>query len=132
MSDAAVALLKSAKAKRPDCEIIFPSPVQSGQPLSNNAMLALLDRIGHGDVTVHGMRSAFRDWVGECTSYPRELAEKALAHTVGNETEQAYQRGDLLERRREIMDAWANYCGPSPAGNVEALGDHRSKRQAKA
>jgi len=61
-------------------------------------------------VTVHGFRSTFRDWVAEKTSFARELAEKALAHTVGDETERAYQRGDLFDKRRKLMDAWSRYC----------------------
>jgi hypothetical protein len=89
-------------------------------------MLALLDRMERGDVTVHGMRSTFRDWVGEETNFPRELAEKAIQHTIGDETERAYQRGELLKKRRKLMEAWASYCASSPgsaapADNVVAL-----------
>jgi integrase len=66
-------------------------------------------------LTVHGSsRSSFRDWAAECTNFPREIAEKALAHTIGDETERAYQRGDLLEKRRRLMAAWATYCGGKP------------------
>lgn len=61
-------------------------------------------------ITVHGFRSTFRDWAAECTSFPREVAEVALSHVVGDETEQAYQRGDLFEKRRRLMEAWAKYC----------------------
>jgi integrase len=60
--------------------------------------------------TCHGMRSAFRDWCGDCTDYPRELAEQALAHAVGSEVEQAYRRGTALEKRRELMNAWGDFC----------------------
>ncbi|MGY4469760.1 integrase [Bradyrhizobium sp. LB9.1b] len=64
--------------------------------------------------TVHGFRSSFRDWCGEETSFPREVAEAALAHAIGDQTEAAYRRGDALEKRRAMMVAWANYCaGPS-------------------
>ncbi len=70
--------------------------------------------------TVHGFRSSFRDWCGEATSFPREIAEAALAHVVGDETERAYRRGDALEKRRKLMDAWAAYCEPNPS-NVIAL-----------
>jgi integrase len=65
-------------------------------------------------VTVHGFRSTFRDWAAECTSFPREVAEMALSHVVGDETEQAYQRGDLFEKRRKLMEAWAKYCSQPP------------------
>ncbi len=131
LSAAAIAVLRSVEGLHP--VIVFPSPDLRGEPLSNNAMLALLDRMGRGDVTVHGMRSTFRDWVAEETSFPRELAEKALAHTIGDETERAYQRGELLNKRRKLMDAWANYCGRGAAPvNIEALDEHRSRRQAKS
>lgn len=60
----------------------------------------------------HGFRSSFRDWCGECTSFPREVAEAALAHIVGNSVEQAYRRGDALEKRREMMETWAGFIQP--------------------
>jgi integrase len=66
-------------------------------------------------VTVHGFRSSFRDWAGNETNFPRELAEHALAHVLGDKAEQAYQRSDALEKRRKLMDAWAAYCEPSSA-----------------
>ena len=69
------------------------------------------------DVTVHGLRTTFRDWCAEATSYPRELAEAALAHTLRDKVEAAYQRGDLIERRRELMAAWARFCAePADSG----------------
>jgi integrase len=61
-------------------------------------------------LTVHGFRSTFRDWCGDQTAFPREVAEAALAHKVGDQAEQAYRRGDALEKRRELMEAWASYC----------------------
>ncbi|WP_186187924.1 tyrosine-type recombinase/integrase [Burkholderia gladioli] len=88
---------------------LFPGQVP-GKPLSNMAMLNLLERMGYGNITVHGFRSTFRDWVAECTEYPDSLAEMALAHTVENKVEGAYRRGDMLERRRELMEDWAAYC----------------------
>jgi integrase len=84
------------------------------RPLSASS-LARLCRAG---VTIHGFRSAFRDWAGEETSFPREIAEQALAHATGGAVEQAYRRGDALEKRRSLMEAWANYCEPGAAGNV--------------
>lgn len=66
------------------------------------------------DVTIHGFRSTFRDWCGEETEFPRELAEAALAHVVGDETERAYRRGDALAKRRKLMDAWEVYCTTAP------------------
>jgi integrase len=78
--------------------------------MSNMAMEMLLRRLAAKQCTVHGFRSTFRDWAGECTQYPREIAEAALAHAVGNDTERAYRRGDSFAKRRDLMEAWANYC----------------------
>ena len=72
-------------------------------------------------VTVHGFRSAFRDWAGETTSFPREIAEAALAHVSGDATERAYRRGDALEKRRTLMEAWASLCEPKTSSNVVSL-----------
>jgi integrase len=75
------------------------------------AMLALLKRMSRGELTAHGFRSSFRDWAAERTSFPHEVAEMALAHTVGDKVEAAYRRGDLFAKRRELMEAWARFCG---------------------
>ena len=92
--------------------LVFPGPKKRGsvdeRALSTNAMRALLIRMGVKDTT-HGFRSSFRDWAGEVSTFPREIAEAALAHIVGDETERAYRRGDALEKRRKLMDAWASY-----------------------
>ena len=82
------------------------------------ALEMVLRRMGIEDATVHGFRSAFRDWAGNETHFPRELAEHALAHVIGDRAEQAYRRSDALARRREVMDAWANYCQRDASGNV--------------
>jgi len=74
-----------------------------------------------GGPTVHGFRSAFRDWAGDCTSFPREIAEAALAHRVGDAVERAYRRSDALERRRELMKAWSNFCVEQEAPQVLRL-----------
>lgn len=73
------------------------------------AMAMLMRRMGRASVTVHGFRSAFRDWAAEVAHAPREVAETALAHAIGNEVEAAYQRGDLLDRRRKLMGAWEKF-----------------------
>ena len=115
LSRAMVTLLEKTKPDdaKPD-DFVFsnrrPDRPNANAPLSNMAMLMLLERMGRGDLTVHGLRSTFRDWGAETTKFPRELLEKALGHTVGDETERAYQRGDLLEKRRKVMEAWSNYC----------------------
>jgi integrase len=97
-------------------EFVFPG-AQSNKPLSNMAFLQLLKRMSRADLTAHGFRSTFRDWVAERSNYPNEVAEMALAHAVGDKVEAAYRRGDLFDKRRKMMDAWANYC--STAHNVD-------------
>ncbi len=106
------ALLPLRDAERGDW--VFPGP-KAGKPLSNMAMLMLLRRMGRGDLTAHGFRSTFRDWVAERTAYPREVAEAALAHTLSDSVEAAYRRGDLMDKRRRLMDDWAVFCGRTAA-----------------
>jgi len=89
-------------------------------PLSNAAMAEALKHLAPG-VTVHGMRSTFRDWVSDATSFPGEVAEAALAHTIESKVERAYRRGDLLERRRELMAAWERYCTGEASATVTPL-----------
>lgn len=116
LSDAVLALL----AQLPRIEgspYLFPSRV-AGKPLSNMAMLLGLRRMGRSDITMHGFRSTFRDWAAECTSYPREVCEMALAHTVAGSVEAAYWRGDLLDKRRELMQDWGEYATRQPTSNV--------------
>ena len=88
---------------------VFPGQ-RRGRPLSHVAMAKVIERMGVEGATVHGFRSAFRDWAGNETHFPREVAEAALAHVVGDSAEQAYRRGDALEKRRALMAAWAAYC----------------------
>jgi integrase len=90
-------------------------------PVSNMAMLMLLRRMGHGDLTVHGFRSTFSDWCAEQTNTPSEVREMALAHAVGDKVEAAYRRGDLFEKRRQLAEAWATFCEGKPTGNVIRL-----------
>jgi integrase len=109
-----------AKARVSD--FVFPSQ-RADRPLSDMACNVLLRRMQADAFTTHGFRSSFRDWAGECTAFPREIAEAALAHAIGDETERAYRRGDALEKRRKLMDAWGSYLNrPRSAGdNVVAL-----------
>jgi integrase len=93
---------------------LFPGP-KPESPLSNMAMLKVLHRMGYEQLTVHGFRSSFRDWAAECTNFPSEAVEMALAHAVGDKVEAAYRRGDLFEKRRHLMLAWTNFCLPSRA-----------------
>jgi integrase len=124
LSDRALALLKEADQRRVG-EYVFPGQVQSSvgtgrrpvnrdRPLSQMALLMLLRRMGRSDLTSHGFRSSFRDWCGEATAFPREVAEAALAHAVGDMTERAYRRGDALEKRRALVAAWGRFCSPEP------------------
>jgi len=87
--------------------LLFPGA--GGRPLSNMAMLELVRGMTDGKYTVHGFRSTFRDWAGECTNYPGEVAEMALAHSIKSKTEAAYRRGDLLEKRRKLLEAWGRF-----------------------
>jgi integrase len=88
-----------------------------GKPLSGEALGMVLRRMKLDDVTVHGFRSAFRDWAAECTNFTNEVCEAALAHTVTNRVEAAYRRGDLFEKRRKLMDAWAAFCSAPKAAD---------------
>lgn len=102
-------LLELEPLRVEDSDLVFPGAKQ-GKPLSTMTFSMLLRRMNH-DVTAHGFRSSFRDWAGEKTTFPRDLAEQALAHAVGDDTERAYRRMQGLERRRKMMDAWAKFCG---------------------
>ena len=112
LSDRALEVLKNIPRMH-GSNYVFPG-AREGKPISSMRMLELLSRMeGHG-LTVHGFRSTFRDWSAEQTNYPRELAEAALAHVLKDKTEAAYQRGDLLDKRRRLMAAWGRYCETTP------------------
>ena len=119
LSERAVELLRPLHATRVS-QYVFPGQ-KPGRPLSNMAMEMLLRRLKVEGVTVHGFRSAFRDWCGEETSFPRDVAEMALAHSVGDSVERAYRRGDAIEKRRKLMEAWANYLSEPFPNNVLLL-----------
>lgn len=101
-------VLELAAAAR-SSDYVFPGQ-RANRPLSVMALTMVMRRMQQDRYTVHGFRSAFRDWAGNETSFPRELAEAALAHTVGDAVERAYRRSDALNRRREMMSMWAEYC----------------------
>jgi len=112
LSTRAVEILEAVKPLR--TQWLFAG--DHGGKLSGMAMSKLLRRMSV-DVTVHGFRSAFRDWAAECTGYAHEVCEMALAHVIGNKAEAAYRRGDLFEKRRRLMADWAAYCaGDGAAG----------------
>lgn len=120
LSKAALKIIESMKAVRVG-DWVFPGTTVA-QPLSNMSLLKLLSRMGRGDLTVHGFRSTFRNWCAECTNFPHEVAEMALSHAVGDKVEAAYRRGDLLEKREQLAEAWARFCAaPAMAGDVVPL-----------
>jgi integrase len=109
LSDQALVTMNALAPLRGRGDYLFPGE-RDGRPLSNMAMMQLLKRMGYGHVTVHGFRSTFRDWAAERTAFPSEVVEMALAHTVSDKVEAAYRRGDLFDKRRKLMEAWADYC----------------------
>jgi integrase len=109
LSEPAMAVLREM-AQFGNEGFVFPG-LKAASALSDVALAKAVDDAGGNGATVHGMRSTFRDWCAETTNYPRELAEAALAHTLRDKTEAAYQRGDLLEKRRRLMAEWAAFCG---------------------
>lgn len=116
----AVALFVRMKAhRREHTDLVFPGQ-KRGKPLSDMTLTKALRDMGVS-VTAHGFRSTFRDWVAEKTNWPSDLAEAALAHVVADKTVAAYQRGAMLEKRRELMAAWASYCDGASGGNVVAI-----------
>jgi integrase len=126
LSKAALAVLHKVRKITADIggrvaksELVFPND-RSGKPLSSNALLALMKRLGRDDVTVHGFRSSFRDWSAETTNFPSEAAEMALAHKVADKVEAAYRRGNMLNKRKVMMQAWADYCG-KPVADAKVL-----------
>jgi len=113
------------EAVRPDPSeaygYVFPSN-KAKKALSNMAFLMLLRRMERTDMTAHGLRSSFRDWCAERTNFPNEVAEMALAHSVGNKVEAAYRRGDLYGKRQKLMSHWATFCAsPAPVANASIV-----------
>jgi integrase len=116
LSASAIAILEEMQKIR-HSDFAFPG-AKARRPLSNMAFLMLLRRMGRADLTAHGFRSTFSDWCSERTNFPAEVREMALAHTVSDKVEAAYRRGDLFEKRRQLMDAWARFATETPGGNV--------------
>jgi integrase len=122
LSDRAVELLKALPREDRNPFVFIGSRERSG--LSNMAMTTVLRRMGADDITVHGFRSTFRDWAAERSSFPNHVVEMALAHGIENKVEEAYRRGDLFAKRRQLMAAWAKYTSSTPAkagDNVVAM-----------
>jgi integrase len=132
LSGPALAVLEAMRSLRQD-DFVFPSAT-SNRSLSDMALLAVLKRLDRSDITTHGFRSTFRTWAADRTDYPREVVEMALAHKTADKTEGAYQRGepdagDMLDRRRPMMEAWARYC-ITPPGKVVPLRPTGSTRES--
>ena len=125
LSDAAIEVLKAAQEHGRN-GYVFPG-AKAARPLSLMCLKTTLARTGQS-VTSHGFRSTFRDWAAEQTSYPSEVAEMALAHTVGSQVERAYQRTDLFDKRRRLMDDWAAYCA-APIATSSVVTPIRGKRR---
>jgi integrase len=113
--------MQGTRTSRADDGFVFPGG-KAGRSLSNMAFLMLLRRMGKGDLTAHGFRATFKTWASERTSFQNEIVEASLAHTIGGKVEQAYMRGDLFEKRRRLIEAWAVYCAAPKAGKVVAFG----------
>ena len=122
LSPRALKILSAARKLGGD--FIFPGRTPD-KPLSNMVFLMMLRRMDV-ETTAHGFRSSFRDWTSEQTNCPTDVCEAALAHVVKDKTEAAYRRGDLFEKRRQLMDAWARYCATKSQGEVVPI---RAKRE---
>lgn len=118
LSANAIALLRDQEGI--DSVYVFPGS-RAGKPMSNMSMTSVLRRMERGDITVHGFRSTFRDWIAEKTNYAQRVAETALAHQLKDGAEAAYQRGDLMEKRAALMQDWADYCFKTESTNVVSL-----------
>jgi integrase len=125
LCDRVIEILLALKETRTTETYVFPGTPRKGQnelkPLSSMAMLMTLRRMGYGHITMHGFRSAARDWAGDETPFPREILEHALAHKAGTDVEVSYRRLTALLKRRELMKAWEAYCYPPVGSNVVRL-----------
>ena len=118
LSGRAIVILREMEKLRVS-DFVF-SGFRDHRPLGDNTVRRMLHKLGVDDATTHGFRSSFRDWCGDCTPYPSDVAEAALAHAVGGSVERAYRRGDAFQKRRELMETWAAYCEPK-ADNVVSI-----------
>ncbi|CRI66642.1 tyrosine-type recombinase/integrase [Thiocapsa roseopersicina] len=123
LSDAAMAVIETLP-RIVNHPYVFPG-AKHGRPLSNMALLQVMRGLGYGvggtrgDAVPHGFRSSFRDWAGEVSSFPNHVCEMALAHVIGNKAEKAYRRGDLFDKRRAMMQQWADWCAASGGTDAE-------------
>jgi integrase len=128
LSDPALALLrKMATVRLSGCDLVFHGQ-RAGKPLSNMGMAMTLRRM-KVDATPHGFRSTFRTWTEEQTHFPDAVAEAALAHTIDDKVKAAYQRGDLFEKRRKLMEAWAGFCTAGASAKVVPIGKRQQAQK---
>jgi integrase len=118
LSGPALALLRARRDAQGGQGLIFPSDMRPGAQVSDMTIAAVMRRMGL-DAVPHGLRSTFRDWAAEATSYPRDVCEQALAHAIENRVEAAYRRGDMLEKRRRLMDDWARFVTEGQAVDAD-------------
>jgi len=116
LSEPAIELLRGSYTEAHNDHVFIGQ--QAGRRLGDRVLAEVLARMGRTDITVHGFRSTFRDWAAETTAFPNHVVEQALAHAIGNAVERAYRRGDLFEKRRAMMQAWADYCTRPADGAV--------------
>jgi integrase len=119
LSRGALRIVKAMQEERAG-DFVFPGE-KPGKPLSVMALEMVLRRMQIEGATVHGFRSAFRDWAAECTNFTNEVCEAALAHVIENKAEAAYRRGDLFDKRRKLMEAWSAYCAAPKASKIIAF-----------
>lgn len=128
LSASAIALLKELPREG---DLVFPGAKENAA-LSDMSLTAVLRRMKRTDITVHGFRSTFRDWCAESTNFPREVCEHALAHSLPDKVEAAYRRGDLIDKRVQLMKAWADYCAkPQAEASVTSIGRARKAASKK-
>jgi integrase len=112
-------------------DLVFPGRFGS-RPLGPITVLSMAKKVGNAETNVHGFRSSFCDWAAERTTFAREVAEMALAHAIPDAVEAAYRRGDLFDKRRRLMDAWAAYCGKveiDGAGKLVSLANRKTNNR---
>ena len=127
LPDAALDVLRAILPAKPATGDGYVFPGRSaGTGLSNMSLSAVTRRMSRGEITVHGFRSTFRQWAGESTNVAREVAEAALAHTLRDKVEAAYQRGDLFEKRRKLMTDWAAFCSKPLVESADVVAIRRA------
>ncbi|MBR0704566.1 tyrosine-type recombinase/integrase [Bradyrhizobium diazoefficiens] len=131
LTSRAVQILQQMKRLQTEGSLLVFPGGKKGKRLSETSLEAVLERMDV-DATPHGFRSSFRDWAGDATAFPREVAEAALAHIVGDKAERAYRRGDALDKRRKLMDEWQTFCEAKPSNKLNKAQERPNKRSRLA